>query len=180
LAQDFGRRLSFAKSAHLRLRSAILMPSIRLATAADTAALMRLVNDAFAIETFLQGSRTDEQGLAELMEKGVFLVAEGVQQPIIASVYVDPRGERAYFGMLAVDPSQQGTGLGRLMTEAAEDYCRQRGSEQMDITVLSLRPELLPFYRKLGYQVVRTEAFHPSRPLADGVECHCIVMSKAL
>jgi len=82
--------------------------------------------------------------------------------------------------MLAVDPSQQGKGLGRLMVEAAEDHCRRQESRFMDITVLSLRPELPPFYCKLASVEVGTEEFHPSRPLKEGVECHSIVMSKAL
>jgi hypothetical protein len=44
--------------------------------------------------------------------------------------------------------------------------------------VLSLRPDLPPFYRKLGYAEVRTEDFIPSRRLKDGMQCHAIVMSK--
>ena len=48
------------------------------------------------------------------------------------------------------------------------------------ITVLSLRPELPPIYRKLGYAETGTEEFHRSQPLKSGVVCHAIVMSKAL
>jgi hypothetical protein len=50
----------------------------------------------------------------------------------------------------------------------------------MDIAVLSLRHELPPFYRTLGYVETGTEQFHPSRPLRPAVECHCIIMSKPL
>ena len=64
--------------------------------------------------------------------------------------------------------------------QAAEDYCREHGCKFMDITVLDLRPELPPFDRKLGYVETGTEEFHPSRPLTEGVECHCIAMSKGL
>jgi GNAT superfamily N-acetyltransferase len=99
---------------------------------------------------------------------------------ISAAVYVEINGERGYFGMLAVDPVRRGTGLGRFMVEAAENYCRQRGCLFMDIDVLSLRQELPPFYRKLGYVETGTEEFHPSRPLRPGIECHCIKMEKAL
>jgi len=153
---------------------------IRLATAADIAAIISITNAAFAVETFLDGTRTDAAGLAAMMQKGQFLVAEQRPGHIIASVYIELRGTRAYFGMLAVDPSQQGKGVGRVMVEAAEDHCREQGCSAMDITVLSLRPELPPYYRKLGYVETGTEEFHPSRPLKAGVECHCIRMSKAL
>jgi GNAT superfamily N-acetyltransferase len=160
----------------------ILTPPVRIrvATPANTAPVIAVVNAAFAIETFLGGSRTDEERMAQMMQKGEFLLAEDAAGRLVAVVYTERRGDRGYFGMLAVDVGRQGTGLGRIMVEAAEDHCRRQGCKFMDITVLSLRPELLPFYRKLGYTEIGTEEFHPSRPLRDGVECHCIVMSKAL
>jgi GNAT superfamily N-acetyltransferase len=151
---------------------------IRVADAKDVAAMVPIVNAAFAIETFLTGTRTDHNGMATMMGKGEFLLAERGSGRVVACVYTELRGGRGYFGMLAVDRSEQGTGLGRRMVEAAEGHCRRRGCTAMDITVLSLRPELPPFYRKLGYIETGTEEFHPSRPLKDGVECHCIVMSK--
>lgn len=144
------------------------------------AAMIAIVNAAFAVETFLDGTRTDEERMAEMMRKGEFLLAEREPGRLVACVYTELRAERGYFGMLAVDPSAQGAGLGRRMVEAAEDYCRHRGCKFMDITVLSLRPELPPFYRKLGYVETGIEEFRPSRPLREGIECHCIVMSKAI
>jgi len=152
---------------------------IRIATSADAAEMIAVVNAAFAVEQFLDGTRTDEHRMSDLMRTGTFLVAHRNGR-ILASVYTELRGERAYFGMLAIDPSQQGTGLGRLMVEAAEDHCRRQGARFMDIAVLSLRPELPPLYRKWGYLETRTEEFKPSRPLKDGVECHAIIMSKPL
>ena len=153
--------------------------TIRTATAADLPALIPLINRAFAIETFLDGTRTDKERLSAILHKGDLLLAERDGQPL-ACVYIELRGERAYFGMLAVDPAQQGQGLGRSMTTAAEQYGRNRGCKHMDIGVLSLRPELLPFYRNLGYSETGTEEFQPTRPLKPGVSCHCIVMAKPL
>lgn len=152
---------------------------IRAAIAGDVPAIIRVVNAAFAIETFLDGTRTDEKRMAEMTTKGNFLVAEDGGR-IMASVYVEPRGERGYFGMLAVDPASQGRGLGRAMVKAAESYCQNRGCTAMDIAVLSLRPELLPLYQKLGYVITGTEEFHPSRTLRNGFVCHIIIMSKQL
>ena len=142
--------------------------------------MVSLINAAFVIETFLEGTRTDEADLAEKMTKGNFLLGYDGPDRLLASVYVEIRGTRGYFGMLAVDPAHQGKGLGRTMVQAAELYCRKERCTDMDLTVLSLRPELPPIYRKLGYVKTGTEEFHPSRPLKDGVECHCIVMSKEL
>jgi len=142
--------------------------------------MARLINSAFAVEKFIEGERTNEAELLERMQKGEFLVGSDGAGELAASVYVEVRGTRGYFGMLAVDPQRQGNGYGRKMVEAAEEYCREKGCTAMDLTVLSLRPELLPIYRKLGYAQSGVEEFRPSRPLKPGVECHCIVMSKEL
>lgn len=152
---------------------------IRLANSDDLERMIAVINAAFAIETFLEGTRTDSDRIAALMRKGKFLVGEEANE-IVACVYVELRGRRGYFGMLAVDPARQGSGWGRALVQAAEDYCRRRCCTAMDIDVLSLRTELPPFYEKLGYRQSGIEAFHPSRPLRPGIECHCVVMSKPL
>lgn len=156
------------------------IPRVRLASIDDMPAMVEVINSAFAVESFLEGTRTDVNRLAEVMQKGEFLLAHDDADNLVASVYIEVRGTRGYFGMLAVLPSHQNQGLGRAMVQAAEEHCRQRGCTRMDLTTLSLRPELPKFYSRLGYTETGTEEFHPSRPLRPGVECHCIVMSKTL
>jgi len=152
----------------------------RVAAAVDRPRLIQLINAAFSVETFLEGTRTDHRRLAAMMAKGRILMAEDGEGRLLASVYIERRGRRGYLGMLAVDSAWQGQGLGRRMVEAAENRFRRQGCEAVEITVLSLRPELLPLYRRFGYAETGTEEFKPSRPLRPGVQCHCIVMSKRL
>ena len=142
--------------------------------------MVPLINAAFAIETFFEGTRTDDPRLADMMNQGEFLLAEDAAGQVVASVYLERRGSRAYLGMLAVEPAHQGEGLARMLVGAAEEHCRKLGCVALDLTVLSLRPDLPPFYRKLGYAQIGTEEFKPSRPLKAGMQCHCIVMSKEL
>jgi ribosomal protein S18 acetylase RimI-like enzyme len=152
---------------------------IRQATAADRQTTIAVVNAAFAIETFLEGTRTDEDCMAAMMDEGEFLPAED-QGNVVACVYIEQRGVRGYFGMLAVDPERQGEGLGRRMIAAAEDHLRRAGCSHIDISVLNLRTDLPALYAKLGYVATGTEEFRLSRPLKAGVQCHAIVMSKTL
>jgi ribosomal protein S18 acetylase RimI-like enzyme len=154
--------------------------SIRIAGADDMSGMIAMINAAFVVENFIEGTRTDRQRMSALMQKGEFLVAEDDQANFLGSVYVETSDERGYFGMLAVDPKRQGTGLGRKLVQAAEDHCRDRGCTYMKLTVLSLRLPVLSLYRKLGYKEAGTEEFRPSRPLKAGVECHAIVMIKQL
>jgi ribosomal protein S18 acetylase RimI-like enzyme len=153
---------------------------IRPAIPADRPRLIPLIKSAFSVETFLEGPRTDERRLYAAMEKGTILVAEDAEGRPLASIYTELRGTHGYAGMLAVDPEHQKSGLGRRMMEAAEDHFRARGCDALEITVLSLRPELLPIYRRFGFVETGTDEFHYPHPLAPGLECHCIVMEKPI
>ena len=153
---------------------------IRLATPSDRQRLIPVINAAFAIETFLEGTRTDDERLAAMMQKGEILLAENSSGQILACIYSETHGTRGYLGMLAVDPAHQRYGLGKQMLAASEDHFRAKGCEAIDITVLSLRPELLPIYKRLGFIETGTEEFLMSRDFKDGQECHCITMSKPL
>jgi len=152
--------------------------NIRVATSADRPRLIRLINSAFSIETFLEGTRTDDERLAAMMEKGSVLMAEDSSGCLLASVYLERRGERGYLGMLAVDPAHQGKGFARRMVQAAEDQFRAQGCRALEIVVLNLRPDLLPIYRRFGFVETETIDFKTSRPLKPGFECHGIVMEK--
>ena len=152
----------------------------RTAAAADRPRLIELINAAFSLEEFFEGTRTDEERLAAMMAKGRILVAEDGAGRIAASIYTEDRGKHGYLGMLAVDPGRQRQGLGHRQMEVAEEGFRQQGCEAVEIVVLSLRPELLPVYQRFGYAITGTEEFKTTRPLKAGVECHCITMSKRL
>jgi ribosomal protein S18 acetylase RimI-like enzyme len=151
------------------------------ATAADIPRVVSLVNSAYSVETFLKGTRTDDELLAAMMRKGRILIAEDDSGRLLACVYIEVRGPRGYMGLLAVDPAHQGSGLARRTVQAAEDHLRDEGCVAVDIVVLSLRPELLPIYRRFGYiESGILEEFRPTRQLAPGFECHGIKMSKQL
>ncbi|UWZ86244.1 GNAT family N-acetyltransferase [Occallatibacter riparius] len=153
---------------------------IRIATAADSDRLIPLINEAFSVETFMTGPRTDPERLAASMQKGAILLAEDHLGQLVASIYVEVRGERGYAGMLAVSPAKQRLGIGSRMMKAAEDYLRTHGCVALDITVLSLRTELPPVYRAYGFVETGAVPFEYPHPLKDGLETHCIVMSKPL
>jgi GNAT superfamily N-acetyltransferase len=150
----------------------------RFAADSDAEAITALVNAAFKVERFfIDRDRIDPGKVREMLGTGKYLLAEE-SGALIACVYVELRGQRAYFGLLGVDPSQQGHGLGQKMVEEAEDYARAAGCEFMDLRIVNLRTELPPFYRRLGYEETGTEPFaadaKPSQP------CHFIKMSKPL
>ena len=151
---------------------------IRAADVADIGTLVRLINSAFRVEQpFIEGDRIDAEGVRSYIEKGQFLVA-GNSSSLAACVYLELRGDRGYLGLLGVDPARQGTGLGRKMMDAAENYFREAGCQAVDLRVISARTPLLAFYRHLGYLEIGTAPFAPDVPVK--VPCHYILMSKTL
>jgi len=153
--------------------------NIRMATEADFDALLQLTNTAFDVERFFKDEdRLDVSKLRNYFNKGNFLVLEE-DAKLIASVYVERNGDRAYLGLLAVDPTQQKRGLGRRISAAAEEFAREMGARFMDITVVNLRTELPPIYEKLGYRTTGTAPF-PADQMPVTKPCHFICMTKEL
>jgi GNAT superfamily N-acetyltransferase len=153
---------------------------IRFADEADAPALMALVNAAFAVESyFIEGPRLDPERTREIFAKGRLLLAED-EQGLAGCVYVELRGDRSYLGLLSVDPLRQKTGLGRRLTAAAEEFAREMGSHAMDITVVNLRTELPPLYKKLGYTESGTEPVRAEMVPRLKLPCHFVRMTKSL
>src|SRR5450631_1449318 len=106
---------------------------IRRAQPSDAPALVVIVNRAFQVEKFfIEGDRINLDQLQELLRKGEFLIADDA-----GCVYIEPRGNRCYLGLLSVNPHAQGTGLGRSLMKAAEDRARELLCEEMDIRVVN-------------------------------------------
>ena len=155
------------------------MFTIREMRADEVDAVSRVINAAFVVERFFKkGDRTTPDVVRSMTAKGLFMVAEIPGGELAGVVYAEIRAAGVYIGMLAIDPPRQGTGLGRALMTAAENHGRARGCATADITVVNLRTELPPFYRKLGYVETGTEPFPRIEELTR--ECHFIAMSKRL
>ena len=153
---------------------------IRRAEAGDIPALCGLVNGAFAIERFLEGTRTDPERLAGMLARGAVLLLAGADGAPVACIYTEVRGGTGYVGMLAVEPGRQTGTPGRRMMRAAEEHLRAAGCEAIEISVLSLRPELVGPYERYGFRVVGRQAMAPNRTMAVDAVCEEIVMRKGL
>lgn len=142
-------------------------------------AIVMLVNRAFEVERFfVTGDRTSEQDIVGKLVSGVFFVAEH-RDRLVGCVYAERREKsRGYIGMLAVDPSRQGTGLGRQLMRVAEHYCLQAHCTEVIITVINLRTELMPFYGSQGYREQGTLPYSDTHRATQ--PCHFVVMVKPL
>jgi GNAT superfamily N-acetyltransferase len=153
----------------------------RLGTPADIPEIARVANAAFRVEDFfIVGDRTSADDIAAKMAgaNACFLVIEApARAGLMASAFVELRGDRGYFGMLAVDPAHQKKGLGRIMFSAIEAHCRAAGCVALDISVVNLREELPAFYAMLGFTPTGTAPLLSHNTKRDA---HFVLMSKPL
>ncbi|HEU4796438.1 MAG TPA: GNAT family N-acetyltransferase [Pyrinomonadaceae bacterium] len=155
------------------------MIKIRIADSSDAEQITAVINAAFRIaeEFFIDGNRISLAEVRQHLSTGVFLVAEN-DEAIAGCVYLEPRGERAYLGLLSVDPARQQGGLGSRLMTAGEEYCRAGGARFMDIYIVNLRTDLPAYYGNRGYVENGTTPFPADVPTK--VPCHFINMSKPL
>lgn len=140
--------------------------AIRAATAEDALALVALVNSAFRGDSskagwtteadLLGGQRIDvEQILETVARPGNVILLHEEDRALVGCVHLERTNEDCYLGMLTVQPTRQGAGLGRQLLEAAERWAIEHWSSRaMRMTVIVQRPELFAWYARRGY--VRT------------------------
>lgn len=147
------------------------LPVFREASLADVDAIVALVQSAYRGESglrgwtteshLLDGQRTDMADVSALIERPgsrVLLAESGGH--LWASCHVERRDGCGYFGMFAVDPAQQGSGLGKRMLAEAERIARlEWRCSGMRMTVIVQREELIAWYGRRGYH--RTGEYLP-------------------
>jgi len=157
-------------------------PPVRLATTSDAPALTRLINSAYRVEAFfIIGDRITQPEVLTRIEgdHSDFLVVDApTAGGLNGAVYVERRADQGYFGLLSVDPDVQGTGLGRLLVEAAEAHCRAAGCRALEIDIVNLRTELPSFYSKFGFTPVGVTPFPAPGKLKQPV--HLVQLRKPL
>ena len=152
------------------------MATIRDMRADEVDAVTRVINAAFIVERFFKKGDRTTPDLIRALTGRAFLVADVPGG--------DPAGRSTSKSAAPASTSgcwpsilPPGTGLGRALMTAAENH-RTSGCATADITVVNLRTELPPFYRKLGYIETGTEPFTRDDEIIQA--CHFIAMSKRL
>ena len=151
--------------------------AFRAAVAADVAAIVPLVESAYRGESgqrgwtteshLLDGQRTDAESVAELIGRdgSLVLLAERDGE-LIACCHIERQGQSGYFGMFAVNPTLQRSGLGRQLLAEAERVARDEWqATEMRMSVIEQRAELIAWYERRGYQLTgETRPFPYGQP----------------
>ncbi|WP_276380575.1 GNAT family N-acetyltransferase [Flavobacterium sp. H4147] len=140
----------------------------------DIPALTTLINSAYRGESskkgwtteahLLEGKRTDEQEMTEIFLDSKNTILKFTENDtIIGSVLLVEKGHQLYLGMLTVSPELQNSGIGKKLLAAAEDHAKSLGLSSIIMTVISVREELVAWYKRHGYvDTGKREAFPES------------------
>lgn len=81
---------------------------------------------------------------------GAFLVARRADH-VVGTVMAGYDGHRGWINYLAVDPDEQGTGLGKQLMEAAERCLAALGCVKINLQIRRTNVGAHVFYERLGY-----------------------------
>jgi ribosomal protein S18 acetylase RimI-like enzyme len=137
---------------------------ITIATPQDAFELDALVNSAYRGESsrkgwtteadLLDGTRIDETAIHSLIEKSdTTILTYREEGELLGCVELRLQEGKLYLGMLSVKPNTQGQGIGKKLMAAAEDHARNAGVNRVFMTVISVRTELIDWYKRHGYQL---------------------------
>ena len=135
---------------------------ITKAAIVDISQLNRLINSAYRGESskkgwtteanILEGLRTTEEELKEILadSKNTILKFSHDDQ-IQACVLLIEKEQKLYLGMLTVSPELQNSGIGKQLLHQAETHALALGLPRIVMTVISVRTELIDWYKRHGY-----------------------------
>jgi N-acetylglutamate synthase-like GNAT family acetyltransferase len=137
----------------------------QVAQLSDAKKIADLVNSAYRGESskkgwtteaeILGGQRTDQKAIEEVMQttNQYFLLGKK-DSKLFASVNLEKKDPATcYFGMFAVNPDLQNSGIGKQMLAESEKFARDvLKCSLMEMSVITLRAELIDWYLRRGYQ----------------------------
>jgi ribosomal protein S18 acetylase RimI-like enzyme len=126
--------------------------SLRPATAADVPRLSELVRVAYThyIERLGEPPRPMTQDYAEVVRTHDVVVAERAGE-ILGLIVLGVDDEGFFIDNVAVDPSQQGTGIGKALLAHAETAARDAGYDSIYLYTHERMVENLALYSRIGY-----------------------------
>jgi ribosomal protein S18 acetylase RimI-like enzyme len=126
----------------LKIRSAGLADEQAVVTLWRACGLVTSYNDPAVDFRFAKGGACSE-----------VLVGEDESGRIKGSVMVGHDGHRGWLYYVASDPGSRGSGFGRQMVRAAEDWLRARNVAKAQLMVRETNTGVVSFYERLGFEV---------------------------
>jgi [ribosomal protein S18]-alanine N-acetyltransferase len=128
----------------------IVVPIVRLATAADAAAIAALSRD--AIEQGLGWSWTRGRVLRSIRDRATNVAVMHEREALLGFGIMQYGDEKAHLSLLAVQATRRRTGLGTLLLAWLEKSAVTAGIERIQLEARVDNPDAVRFYRSQGYR----------------------------
>ena len=153
--------------------------------------LVNRVYDTAEAGLWVDGATRTTTGEMQAMVDAEQIAVAWVEGQAVGCIRVQELGDGAgEFGLLAADLTHRGKGVGRELVGFAEELCRRRGLDVMQLELLVPRDWSHPtkeflhaWYTRIGYRPVRTASIEESYPqLAPllATPCDFVVYRKPL
>lgn len=142
------------------------------ATEVDAKEIADLVNMAYRGEQakqgwtteadILDGQRTDRNEIRQkIKSSNAYILMANENNSLIGSceILVDSLSSELYFGMFTIRPDRQNKGYGKAFLNFVEKLATEWNLKHITMTVITLRTELIEYYKRRGYQL--TDRFIP-------------------
>ncbi|MFY8127102.1 MAG: GNAT family N-acetyltransferase [Chitinophagaceae bacterium] len=138
--------------------------NITIAIIEDAASIKYLLDRAYRGESSKKGWTSETHLIAGEVRTNIEMVTEAITNQDgnmlvykkdnlnFGCVHLKEIDQKIYLGMFAVEPDLQGGGIGREILKAAEEYTKQKKLNTIYMTVISVRKELIDWYKRNGYQ----------------------------
>ena len=127
-----------------------MLLTIKSATPEDATATVELWRSCDLLASYNDPSADFQFALAEPCSD--VLVGKDEAGSIIGSVMVGHDGHRGWLYYVASSPQSRGSGIGRKMVRAAEEWLRQRGVVKAQLLVRETNTTVVAFYEHLGFE----------------------------
>jgi ribosomal protein S18 acetylase RimI-like enzyme len=169
---------------------------IQKASNSDAKDIASLVNSVYRGESakkgwtnesdLIGGQRIDARGIEALISKPhsyIFVMYQG--NALLGSVHLEKTQGHCYLGMLSIDASKQGAGLGKRLMTYSENFARETlKCAKMQMTVIGQRLELIDYYKRRGYALTGEKKPFPADDPRHGIlkrkDLYFEVMEKSL
>lgn len=142
------------------------------ATEVDAKEIADLVNMAYRGEPaklgwtteadILDGQRTDRNEIQEKIKSSnayILMAKENNSLVGCCEILVDSLSRELYFGLFTIRPDKQNKGYGKAFLNFVEKLASEWNLKHITMTVITLRTELIEYYKRRGYQL--TNRFIP-------------------
>jgi ribosomal protein S18 acetylase RimI-like enzyme len=167
--------------------------SIRESQPSDVEEIVRITNEAFMADVYFKKEqfhlRTNCEFVHNVIEKyekkeklETFIVAhdENDTKTLLGSVLVSVHESIGHFGMVSVSLNARKRGIGQSLVIAAEQFCKKNGAQVIEMPVIHSREDLIPWYKKQGYEMFDEVPFEAPEIVLDNVVVKMLMFRKAL